>query len=200
VAYDVHILLGRILKADGFDGSIIIKLEEAFREKIPEMESVLLQNGAMPTETCRAILSYKGVLIKKHLLEGVKKGAFDEAEATKRFEEWMKQNDAKVESKKSGLEKSKDDEVVKKLAVEKKVNEARAAKLVKKQADLAAKAEAADKAEAVAAEQAPVTETPEAAVDTEAPVAPESPAAPEAPETPAADEAPETAAEEKPQE
>jgi small subunit ribosomal protein S16 len=159
-----------------------------------------LQNGAMPTETCRAILSYKGVLIKKHLLEGVKKGAFDEAEATKRFEEWMKQNDAKVESKKSGLEKSKDDEVVKKLAVEKKVNEARAAKLVKKQADLAAKAEAADKAEAVAAEQAPVTETPEAAVDTEAPVAPESPAAPEAPETPAADEAPETAAEEKPQE
>jgi len=51
-----------------------------------------LQNGAVPTDTCRAILSYKGVLIKKHLLEGVKKGAFDEAEATKRFEEWMKKN------------------------------------------------------------------------------------------------------------
>ena len=144
-----------------------------------------LQNGALPTETCRAILSYKGVLIKKHLLEGVKKGAFDDAEATKRFEEWMKQNDAKVESKKSGLEKSRDDEVVNKLAAEKKVNEARAAKLAKKQADLAAKAEAADKAEAVAEEQVPAAEAPVAT---------------EAPEAPASEKTPEAAAEEKPQE
>ena len=154
----------------------------------------------MPTETCRAILSYKGVLIKKHLLEGVKKGAFDEAEATKRFEEWMKQNDAKVESKKSGLEKSRDDEVVKKLTAEKKVNEARAAKLSKKQADLAAKAEAADKAEAVAEEKAPAAEVIEAPVAPEAPIASEASIATEAPEAPAADKATEAAAEEKPQE
>jgi small subunit ribosomal protein S16 len=158
-----------------------------------------LQNGALPTETCRAILSYKGVLIKKHLLEGVKKGAFDEAEATKRFEEWMKQNDAKVESKKSGLEKSRDDEVVKKLTAEKKVNEARAAKLSKKQADLAAKAEAADKAEAVAEEKAPAAEVIEAPVAPEAPIASEASIATEAPEAPAADKATEAAAEEKPQ-
>ena len=169
-----------------------------------------LQNGALPTDTCRAILSYKGVLIKKHLLDGVKKGAFDEAEATKRFEEWMKQNDAKVESKKSGLEKSRDDEVVNKLAAEKKVNEARAAKLEKKQADLAAKAEAADKAMAVAKEKAPAaaaTEAPvaeeapvaaEAPVAVEAPVVEEAPVATETPEAPAADLAPEAAAEEKP--
>ena len=70
-----------------------------------------LQNGALPTDTCRAILSYKGVLIKKHLLEGVKKGAFDEAEAIRRFEEWIKQNEAKIEAKKSNLEKSQDDEL-----------------------------------------------------------------------------------------
>ena len=158
-----------------------------------------LQNGALPTETCRAILSYKGVLIKKHLLEGVKKGAFDEAEATKRFEEWMKQNDAKVESKKSGLEKSRDDEVVKKLTAEKKVNEARADKLSKKQADLAAKAEAADKAEAVAEEKAPAAEVVEAPVAPEAPIASEASIATEAPEAPAADKATEAAAEEKPQ-
>ena len=158
-----------------------------------------LQNGAQPTDTCRAILSYKGVLIKKHLLEGVKKGAFDEAEATKRFEEWMKQNDAKVESKKSGLEKSRDDEVVKKLTAEKKVNEARAAKLSKKQADLAAKAEAADKAEAVAEEKAPAAEVIEAPVAPEAPIASEASIATEAPEAPAADKATEAAAEEKPQ-
>jgi small subunit ribosomal protein S16 len=105
-----------------------------------------LQNGALPTDTCRAILSYKGVLMKKHLLEGVKKGAFDEAEATKRFEEWIKQNEAKIEAKKSNLEKSQDDELGKRLSVEKKVNEARAAKLAKKNADLAAKAAAGDQA------------------------------------------------------
>jgi small subunit ribosomal protein S16 len=145
-----------------------------------------LQNGALPTDTCRAILSYKGVLIKKHLLDGVKKGAFDEAEATRRFEEWMKQNEAKIESKKSGLEKSKDDNVVEKLAAEKKVNEARAARLAKKQADLAKKAELADKADAVIAEEAPVAEAPVA----EAPVA----------EAPVEGEAPAAAAEEKPQE
>jgi len=105
-----------------------------------------LQNGALPTDTCRAILSYKGVLMKKHLLDGVKKGAFDEAEATKRFEEWIKQNEAKIEAKKSNLEKSQDDELGKRLSVEKRVNEARVAKLAKKNADLAAKAAAGDKA------------------------------------------------------
>ena len=144
-----------------------------------------LQNGALPTETCRAILSYKGVLIKKHLLEGVKKGAFDDAEATRRFEEWMKQNESKIEAKKSGLEKSKDDDLVKKLTAEKKINEARAARLAKKLAQLAAKEEAAGKPEAAAAEEAAPAEEPAA----------------EAPEAPVA-EAPasETAPEEKPQE
>jgi small subunit ribosomal protein S16 len=123
-----------------------------------------LQNGALPTDTCRAILSYKGVLIKKHLLEGVKKGAFDETEATKRFEEWMMQNEAKIEAKKSGLEKSQDDELGKRLTDEKRVNEARAAKLAKRTADIAAKAAARDKAEAQAEEAAPAEEPAQAPV------------------------------------
>jgi small subunit ribosomal protein S16 len=134
-----------------------------------------LQNGAIPTETCRAILSYKGVLIKKHLLEGVKKGAFDDAEATKRFETWMKQNEEKIESKKSGLEKSQDDEVGKRLTQEKKINEARAARLAKRQAELAAKAEAeanpvpapAEPARAENTAEAPVAETPATEVASE---------------------------------
>jgi small subunit ribosomal protein S16 len=120
-----------------------------------------LQNGALPTDTCRAILSYKGVMMKKHLLEGVKKGAFDETEALRRFEEWMKQNDAKIEAKKSGLEKSQDDELGKKLKEEKRINEARAAKLAKKNADLAAKAAAGDKAlvaEVMGTEEEPAEE------------------------------------------
>jgi len=150
-----------------------------------------LQNGAVPSDTCRAILSYKGVLIKKHLLEGVKKGAFDDAEATKRFEEWMKQNESKIESKKSGLEKSKDDDVEKKLGAEKKINEARAAKLVKKQAALAAKAEAANKPEAPVEDVAPAVTAP---AEEAAPIA-------ETSEAPAAEEpASEPAPEDKPQE
>ena len=139
-----------------------------------------LQNGALPTETCRAILSYKGVLIKKHLLEGVKKGAFDEAEALKRFEEWVKQNEAKIEAKKSGLEKYQDDDLDKRLSAEKKINEARAARLAKKQAELAAKAEAESQPEAAPQEPAPAGNTAEAPAETEASY--------------------ETAAEEKPQE
>jgi small subunit ribosomal protein S16 len=126
-----------------------------------------LQNGALPTDTCRAILSYKGVMMKKHLLEGVKKGAFDEAEATRRFEEWMTQNEAKIEAKKSGLEKSQDDELSKKLKEEKRINEARAAKLARKTADLAAKAAAGDKAlvaEVMGEEEVPAEETPESPV------------------------------------
>jgi small subunit ribosomal protein S16 len=122
-----------------------------------------LQNGALPTDTCRAILSYKGVLMKKHLLEGVKKGAFDEAEATKRFDEWIRQNESKIEAKKANLEKSQDDELGKRLSVEKKVNEARAARLVKRNADLAAKAAAGDKAlvEAINEEASQAEETTE---------------------------------------
>jgi small subunit ribosomal protein S16 len=133
-----------------------------------------LQNGALPTETCRAILSYKGILIKKHLLEGVKKGAFDDAEATKRFEDWMKQNEEKIEAKKSGLEKSKDDEVATQLAAEKQINEARAAKLAKKQAELAAKAEAESQPEAPPEEQsAPTEEQPAPSETTDTPPAAE---------------------------
>jgi small subunit ribosomal protein S16 len=102
-----------------------------------------LQNGAIPTDTCRAILSYKGVLIKKHLLDGVKKGAFDEAEATRRFEEWMKKNDEKIETKKLNIEKSQDEDLGQRLTVEKRISEARAAKIAKRNADLAAKEAAA---------------------------------------------------------
>ena len=118
-----------------------------------------LQNGALPTETCRAILSYKGVLIKKHLLEGVKKGAFDEAEAGRRLEEWITQNEAKIEAKKSGLEKSRDEKIASNLASEKKINEKRASMLAKKQAELEARAEAESQPEPAGEEQ-PAENTP----------------------------------------
>jgi small subunit ribosomal protein S16 len=118
-----------------------------------------LQNGAIPTDTCRAILSYKGVLMKKHLLDGVKKGAFDDAEANRRFDEWMKQNEAKIEAKKSNLEKSREDKVGEKLKEERKVNEARAARIAKRNAELAAASNAA----AIASVQEPAEDNTEAA-------------------------------------
>ena len=119
-----------------------------------------LQNGALPTDTCRAILSYKGVMLKKHLLEGVKKGAFDEAVATRRFEEWVNQNEAKIEAKKSGLEKSKDDELGSRLAEEKRINEARTARLAKRKAELDAKL-VREVVEAAAGEEAEAPGEPE---------------------------------------
>lgn len=133
-----------------------------------------LQNGALPTDTCRAILSYRGVLLKKHLLEGVKKGAFGEAEANKRFETWMKQKDEQIEAKKSRIEKSQDEELSQRIAEEKKINEARAARLAKKQAELAAQAEAESKSAEAAAEQPAPEETP--ATPEPGETAPESPA------------------------
>jgi len=114
-----------------------------------------LQKGAQPTETCRAILSHKGVLLKKHLLEGVKKGAFDEAEAERRFNEWLKQKEAKIQDKVQKREKAADEELKKRIEEEKKINEKRAAELAKKIAEKNAEmaASAAD-AEASAEETA----------------------------------------------
>lgn len=110
-----------------------------------------LNNGAQPTDTARAILSYKGALYKKHLLGGVAKGAFDEAEAEKRFNAWLSEKEAKVQGKKDGLAKSKADAKKAALEAEQKVNEARIN--AKKEAEAAAVA-----TEEVA--EAPVEETP----------------------------------------
>ena len=122
-----------------------------------------LQKGAQPTDTCRAILSYKGVLMKNHLLNGVKKGAFSQEEAEKRFESWMKEKEQKIQSKVESLSKSKETARKQKLDAEAKVKEARAQEIAKKNAEAAAseKAEEAEETEEV------VTETEEVAAETE---------------------------------
>jgi len=121
-----------------------------------------LQKGAQPTDTCRAILSYKGILLKKHLLEGVKKGAFDEAEAEKRFNAWITQQESKIDSKKSNIEKSADDQKQKRVEAERKVNEARASEIARKNAEMAAKAAAGETAAEPEAEATDAPETPQA--------------------------------------
>lgn len=113
-----------------------------------------LQVGAQPTDTCRAILSHEGVLMKKHLLEGVLKGAFDEAAAVAKFEAWMKEKQAKVDAKKSTLSTAAADLAKAKFEAEVKVNEDRKAAMAKRLADAAAEAAAKD----APAEEAPAEE------------------------------------------
>lgn len=84
-----------------------------------------LSKGAQPTNTVRNILSYKGVLLKKHLMGGVAKGAFDEAEMEKRYNAWLEEKENQVKAKKEGLVKAKEEAKVAKLEAEKKVAEAR---------------------------------------------------------------------------
>jgi small subunit ribosomal protein S16 len=86
-----------------------------------------LQNGAQPTDTARAILSYKGAMLKNHLAGGIKKGALTEEQAEKKFEAWVKEKEAKVMSKADSLAKAKADAKKKALEAEKAVNEARTA-------------------------------------------------------------------------
>lgn len=122
-----------------------------------------LLKGAQPTDTCRAILSYKGVLYKKHLLGGVAKGAFTEAEAEARFNKWLGEKASQIEAKANKL--SMDAKSIEKarLAAEAKVKEERAQAIAEKKAA----AEAA--AKAAAAEAA--GENAEAPAETEAPAA-----------------------------
>lgn len=112
-----------------------------------------LNNGAQPTDTARAILSYKGALYKKHLQGGVAKGAFDEAEAEKRFNAWLEEKEAKVQGKKDSLSTAKADAKKSALEAEHAVNNERKAAQDAAAAEARAAEEAA-KAEAEAAKAA----------------------------------------------
>jgi small subunit ribosomal protein S16 len=115
-----------------------------------------IKDGAQPTDTCRAILSYKGVLMRHHLHRGVEKGALTQEQADAKLAKWMEEKSAKVEGKKSGLSDSAADAEKKRMQMEKTANEARAAKIAAKNA-------------------APVAEEPKAEAEVEAPA--ETPAA-----------------------
>ena len=111
--------------------------------------------GAQPTDTVRSILSKEGVYLKKHLLGGVKKGAFDEAAAEAKFSAWKAEKDAKAQkfADKKAADKAADQKA--RLAAEKKVNETIAAKIAEKRANAAAAKAEAEAEAAPAAEEAP---------------------------------------------
>jgi small subunit ribosomal protein S16 len=136
-----------------------------------------LCNGAQPTDTCRRILSYKGVLLKKHLQEGVKKGALTQEVADQKWNDWASEKENKVSGKVSQLAQSTRDAKKAAAAEEAKVNEARAAELAKRKEDERKAAEAAAAAEAKTEAQAEVIEEKVEEVTPEAPVAEEAPEA-----------------------
>ncbi len=128
-----------------------------------------LYKGAQPTDTTRSILSHQGVLMKKHLLDGAKKGAFSEAEAELKFEAWMKEKDAKIQASKEKMTSAQLEEKKARLKAEAKVNEARLAEIAKRNAAMAAAKTPAPVEEApVAVTSAPETEVETAEENSEA--------------------------------
>ena len=121
-----------------------------------------LNVGAELTLVTRRILSYEGVLLRKHLAGGVAKGALTQEEADKKFAEWKAQRDAKIEAKKSGLSKAA-------AEAEAKVNKERAEALNKKREEVeeAAKKAAEEAAAAKVAEDATVSPAEEAPAETQ---------------------------------
>jgi small subunit ribosomal protein S16 len=117
-----------------------------------------VQTGAEMSDTARAILSYKGVLYKNHLLNGVKKGALTAEQVEERFNQWLASKEAKIEGKISGLAKNAEKQKADRMAAEVAANAAKAA---------AVEAKNRPEVEEVVAEEAPATEevTEEVSVD-----------------------------------
>jgi len=117
-----------------------------------------LNVGAEPSLVCRRILSYEGVLLRKHLNGGVAKGALTQEQADAKWNDWKAQKDAKFDAKVGGIKNAAIEAKKAAKAAEAKVNEARAEAIAKKAEELAA-AQAAAAAEAAAEEAAPAEET-----------------------------------------
>jgi small subunit ribosomal protein S16 len=122
-----------------------------------------LQKGAQPSDTCRAILSYKGVLLKKHLLEGVRKGALTEEQVQERFDKWVEEKSQKIQDKSAAVAKYVEDKEQARVEAENAKSEARAEALkdaaAEQETEAAAEAEESPAEEAAASEKArPETE------------------------------------------
>ena len=146
-----------------------------------------LHNGAQPTDTARAILSYKGALMKHHLDGGIRKGALTQEQADAKLAAWLEEKAGKVDTKKEGLSKAQEATKAKALKAEKAANDKRAAAAV----------EAAKVVEEAAVEEVAVEKAPEVVAEIteeEVPVAEETVAEVATEEAPAVEETPEAAA------
>ena len=144
-----------------------------------------LMNGAQPSDTVKAMLSYRGIMFKRHLQIGVVKGAITQEQADQKLADWKAQKEQKIQSKVDNVSKNKQDAAKARKEAESKIREARTEAIRKKTEAAAAAAEAAAQAAvAEAAPQAPVAE--------DAPQVPATEAASQAPVEAAAEPAQET--------
>lgn len=124
-----------------------------------------IMKGAQPTDTVKAMLSYRGILLKKHLQIGVSKGAITQETADKRFQEWQESKEAKITGKKDTLAQKKESDAKARMEAEAKVKEARAEALRKKNVVEEPEAEKTEEAAEKAPEaevEAPAAEAPQA--------------------------------------
>ncbi|SHI65294.1 30S ribosomal protein S16 [Pseudozobellia thermophila] len=126
-----------------------------------------LQNGAQPTDTARAILSYKGVLLKHHLLVGQRKGALTEEQVEEKFKAWLEEKESKINAKVSGLDQEKEKAKAEILKAEKEINEKRAQAAAEAEAPEAEEAEAPEAEGEAVAEDTAVAEAPAEEAGTE---------------------------------
>lgn len=117
-----------------------------------------VMKGAQPTDTARAILSYRGIMMKKHLLEGVRKGALTEEQAEAKYEAWLSEKEAKIGANTKAIADKKASEKSARLAAESEVNKARAAAIAAANAPVE---EAPAEETEAAAEEAPAEEAAE---------------------------------------
>ena len=134
-----------------------------------------VMKGAQPTDTVKAMLSYRGVMYKKHLLNGVKKGALTNEQVEERFNAWLEEKENKIQGKKDQLTADAKTAADKALALEKEKNEARAKELADAAAALVAEETATEEAATEAKAEEPVAEAkaeePAAEVKAEEPAA-----------------------------
>ena len=150
-----------------------------------------LQDGAQPTDTAKTILSYKGAMLKNHLVGGVRKGALTEEQAEEKFQAWLEEKAGKVASKEENVAKVKSEAKAKALEAEKAVNEARVAAAVEEVAPEVVEEEVVEEAAPEVVEEA----TPEVVEEAAPEVVEEA-----APEVVAEETTPEEATEEKKEE
>lgn len=122
-----------------------------------------LQNGAQPTDTAKAILSYRGAMLKNHLTGGIKKGALTEEQAEAKFQVWLDEKAGKIDAKKDSLAKAQTDAIAKAFEAEVKVNEDR--KAASQEAENAAIKAEADKKDAEKAAKEVVEEVAPESID-----------------------------------
>jgi len=106
-----------------------------------------LMKGAQPSDTVKAMLSYRGVMLRKHLQIGVIKGALTQEEADRKLAEWKQAKEAKIQAKREKVVDTKKAQAQARKEAESKIREARA-EAIRKKAEAAAAAATTESAAA----------------------------------------------------